>query len=55
MKTSEARKLINKEFTKLMGFKSAINSDYAFLSVGVKAGQITAKDAAKRAYEGSKF
>ncbi len=55
MKTSEARKLINKEFSKLMGFDSAINSDWSFLALGVKIGKVTPKDAAKRIYDGIKF
>ena len=55
MKISEAKKLINKELSELFGFKSGINADYYFLCVGVKTGQITAKDAAKTAFNAARF
>tara|TARA_R110002110_G_scaffold384042_1_gene595585 strand:+ start:1050 stop:1217 length:168 start_codon:yes stop_codon:yes gene_type:complete len=55
MRLSEAKKLINEELSKLFGFKSGINADYQFLCIGVKTGQITAKDAAKRAFDAAKF
>ena len=55
MKISKAKKLINEEFSKLMGFKSGINSDWVYLCAGVKIGKITAKEAAKTVYEGIKF
>jgi hypothetical protein len=55
MTTSQAKKLINIEFSSLMGFDASINSDWQWLAVGVKTGQITPLDAAKKVSKGIKF
>jgi hypothetical protein len=55
MKTSEAKKLINTELTKLMGFEMSFHSEFDFLAVGVKLGRVTPEAAAKRIISNVKF
>ena len=55
MKTSAAKKLINTELTKLMGFEMSLSSEFDFLAVGVKLGKLTPAEAAKRIIDNIKF
>jgi len=55
MKTSTAKKLINTELTKLMGFEMSFHSEFDFLAVGVKIGRVTPSQAAKRIINTVKF
>lgn len=55
MRTSQAKKLINTELTKLMGFEMSFHSEFDFLALGVKLGRVTPAEAAKRIIETVKF
>lgn len=55
MKTSQAKKLINIELTKLMGFEMSFHSEFDFLALGVKLERVTPMAAAKRIINSVKF
>ena len=55
MRTSAAKKLIETELTRLMGFEMSFHSEFNFLALGVKLGRMTPNQAAKRIIETVKF
>jgi len=55
MRTSTAKKLIETELTKLMGYEMSFNSEFNFLALGVKLEIVTSTQAAKRIVESVKF